>query len=48
MRLLRQLPPSVDTARYWAYQEALESAGSKPALDAFRYYGYLWNVPLRQ
>lgn len=44
MHLLRQLPPSVNNELYLSYYEKIESSGSKQALEAFLYYGYLWNI----
>lgn len=44
MAILRTLPASVDVKRYRDYLEQITAAGSATALEAFRYYGYLWNV----
>ena len=44
MQLLKKLPPSVDPVKYFRYQKELEDSGKKLAINAFRYYGALWNV----
>lgn len=44
MELLRSLPSSVDHNLYHNYLEQIKATGSKAAIEAFTYYGYLWNV----
>ena len=44
MAFLRTLPAGVDQALYQTYLEQIKAAGSKQALEAYLYYGYLWNI----
>ena len=46
MGLLRTLPASVDQASYGHYLAQLVETGSRQAVDALRYYGHLWHIPL--
>lgn len=44
MELVRQLPAGVDEALYQHYLSPIKAAGSQAALEAYLYYGHLWNV----
>lgn len=44
MELLRELPAGVDNDLYLSYYEKIKATGSKQAVEAFLYYGYLWNI----
>lgn len=44
MKLFRQLPSGVNNELYLSYLDKIKATGSKMAVDAFLYYGYLWNV----
>ena len=42
--LLKKLPATVDAEKYQAYKASIAETGSRQAVDAFQYYGYLWNI----
>ena len=44
MELLKKLPATVDAEKYQAYKASIAETGSRQAVDAFQYYGYLWNI----
>lgn len=44
MKYLRSIPSGIDTEKYHAYEEKIKETGKEKAIEAFRYYGYLWNV----
>ena len=45
MQHLRTLPSTVSVERFAFYMAQLKEARQKQAVEALRYYGYLWNVP---
>ena len=44
MQLLKTLPSTVDKAKFEEYLQRFDAEGAAQAVDALRYYGYLWNV----
>lgn len=44
IKQIKNLPPTVDADLYHQYLERIEQYGTETSLQAFRYYGYLWNV----
>lgn len=44
MTALRNLPAAVDARLYLTYFEQIKAAGNKKALEAYCYYGHLWNA----
>ena len=43
MKWINTLPPSVDRDLYLQYWEQLEADCSTECIEAYRYYGYIWN-----
>lgn len=44
MKLFRQIPSDVDIEHYHMYAAIIAETGKENAIEAFRYYGYLWNI----
>ena len=44
MEVLRALAAGVDQELYFTYLEQIKAFGTKQAVEAFLYYGYLWNI----
>lgn len=44
MKLFYQLPPDIDVEKYHYYKEKIIASGKTKAVEAFQYYGRLWNV----
>ena len=44
MELLRTLPAAVDAEKYHTFMERIQETGSRQAIEAFRFYGVLWNI----
>lgn len=46
MELFKTLPAGVDQELYHTYVERIKATGSEQALEAFLYYGALWNIKM--
>jgi hypothetical protein len=44
MHWINALPSSVDRDLYMEYLDRLETGYAKESVDAYRYYGYIWNA----
>ena len=44
MKAFQQLPSDIDTEKYHMYAAKIAETGKEKAIEAFQYYGHLWNV----